>query len=104
MAPRTGRMSESARRTAIPAVPSWMAMSGGVPSRPAGAVTTPRMETRPPIAAWRASAIAITGLAVGVGLGDGVGVGVATGVGVGLPVGDADGIDVGIGVAVGPGW
>ena len=80
----------------IPPVASWIARSGGEPSRPASAVTTPVTVTLAPTVTARADAI---GIAVGVGEGvcDGVGDGVGEGAGV------RDGPGVGVGVGVGDG-
>src|SRR5919107_1679675 len=66
--PTDGRANASGRRTMIPAVASWIAMSGGVPSRPAAAVTTPRTVTRLSIGSDRAPPIVVAGSGVGDGL------------------------------------
>src|SRR4051812_30385466 len=110
--PRAGRASESPRRTMTPAESSWTEMSGGVPRRPASAVTVPLIVTRAPTLSRRASAIEIRppdGTGVGLALGGGVGLGGSVGVGdavaVGVGVGDGLGVGdgAGVGVAVGRG-
>src|SRR5688572_3514554 len=88
----------------MPPVASPIASSDGVPSRPASAVTMPRIVTVDPIGLVRAAAIVSP---IGDGLGDGsaVGadVGVAVGIGVGAPVGDGVGSGAGDGVGSGIG-
>ena len=88
----------SARRTTMPAVASWIAISGGVPRRPASAVTTPATLTtgarrlgrtvgdrdRSADAGRRSGSASGVGgrrsaSASAVGVGDGVGVGVGVG-------------------------
>src|SRR5258705_2334858 len=78
-----------------------MAMRGGVPRRPASAVTTPRTMTAVPMARPRASAIEIVAAGLGVGLGEGLGVGVGVTLGVGLGVGT--GLGEGLGGVDAPG-
>ena len=87
-APAAGPCRRSGRRS--PAVESWIASSGGVPSRPASAVTTPLTVTRRPIGEGprlgdrdRGRGGAGLGLGLGLGAVDGVGVGVGAGVGLG---------------------
>ena len=90
-----------------------MAITGGRPSRPPSAVTTPATVTTVPTGTARASTIVIVGGAVGPGVGVGfivgatVGAGenVGCGVGVGADVGWTVGTTVGaaVGAAVG-GW
>src|SRR5262245_57442507 len=89
----------------IPAVPSAIARSGGVPSRPASAMTTPVTVTVTPTFARRASAIVGTEVGGGVFVGPGVGDGVALGPGVpeGAIVGDGVAVAVGSGVDIAEG-
>jgi hypothetical protein len=112
IAPRAGAGMPSGKRTAMPAVPSAIANTRGVPSRPASAVTTPATRRTVPIGAPRASAMSRVGGGVGPGVGavdgpgDGVGAMVGDGRGVGLGVaagvgaGTGDGVMVGIGTGV----
>ena len=107
--PRLGDVIPSGIRTAMPPVPSAIAISGGVPRRPPSAVTTPATLTTVPIGTPRASTMLSvpggvgTGVGVGFAVGAGVGVGPGVRVGVGLAVGAAVGavVAVGAGVAVG---
>ena len=98
----------------IPPSASPIANSGGVPRRPACAVTVPRTTMRLPIGAVLAAAGSRTtdpgvgvgvgrGVGVGVGRGVDVGVGEAEGAGVGVAVGGGVGVGLGIGVGVGSG-
>lgn len=112
MAPRGGVATPAGRRTTMPAVESAIASSGGVPSRPASAVTTPVTLTVDPTAAVRATEMGMVvavGCGVGVGdeVGSGVGVEVGCGVGTWVGVGVGPGVEVevgsGDGVAVGSG-
>ena len=86
--PRGGALAPSGRRTAIPPLASAIARSGGVPRRPASAITTPLTDTVVPTGRRRASAIDSEGVGwatvEGVAVGAGVGIGVAGGAGVGL--------------------
>ena len=110
--PRPGAATPSGRRTTIPPLGSWIAMSGGVPRRPASAVTTPATLTIEPIGCRRATPIDIAagdaeggGVVVGRGVALGVGAGVweGPGLGVGVGVGDGPGDSLGLGVGVGVG-
>src|SRR5436190_22255557 len=98
--PRAGGATPSGRRTAMPPVPSAIAMSGGMPSRPASAVTTPATDRTVPTGAPRAS----TTSTVGGGVGPGVAVGAVVRLGVGAVVvrGAADGDEAGLGADEGP--
>ena len=80
-------------------------MSGGVPRRPASAMTTPATETLVPTGRCRASAMDTVATGGCVGEADGVGVGAALGLGPGVDVGAGvgDGVAVGVGVGVGAG-
>src|SRR5215207_3740591 len=91
----------SGSRMAMPPVPSAIAMTGGTPSRPASAVTTPATLTTVPTGAPRASTMLIVGGAVGPVVGVGVAVAVGRGVAVGLGGGAMVGDEVARGVAVG---
>ena len=63
--PRAGAATPSGSLTGIPPVASAMARSGGVPSLPASATTTPRTNTVVPIGLSRAAAMVIGGDALG---------------------------------------
>ena len=107
--PRAGRAASSGSRTTIPPVPSWIAMSGGVPSRPGSAVTVPRTVTVAPIglAAGLRDRVDRRGRGRGRGRGDRRSrgsrspVGFAEGVGDGATDGDGVGATVGEGVGGG---
>ncbi len=104
--PRDGAEKPSGSFTTMPPVASPMAMRGGVPSRPASAVTMPRTVTVDPTGLVRAAAIVSPtgeGLGDGSAVGVGVGVGLTVAVGVGSDVGDAVGSGVGVGVGAGVG-
>ena len=92
--PRAGGATPSGSLTGIPPVASAMARSGGVPSLPASATTTPRTNTVVPIGLSRAAAMVIGGDALGEadGAAEGEGEGVAEG----------DGERLGAAVGVGP--
>ena len=64
----------SGRRMAIPPVPSAIAMRGGIPRRPASAVTTPVIIKTVPTGAPRASTTSTVGGGVGPGVPVGAGV------------------------------
>ena len=96
--PRPGAASPSASLTTSPPVASSIAMSRGVPSRPASAVTTPATVTVAPIGSPRASPMG-RGMDPGDGVGDAVGAGR-------LGAADGDGLDDGLGDGLGEagGW
>ena len=109
--PRAGVATPSGSLTGIPPVASAMARSGGVPSLPASATTTPRTNTVVPIGLRRAAAMVIGGDALGEADGAAEGEGGCRGrrreagsgrwrrptVGVGSTVGDGDRVGVGVG-------
>jgi len=72
----------SSRRTASPAVTSWITNNAGVPIRPGSAVTTPRTRTWLPTGRRRASPMDVK--PSGDGVGEGLGLGVGEGAGVAL--------------------
>ena len=104
MAPLAGGRMPSGTRTTMPPVASAIAISGGVPSRPASAITIPLTVTVEPTGRRRASAMDRPGLGCGEadGVGEAVGVGGALADGAGLGLGD--GGDVGSTVGVGRGF
>jgi hypothetical protein len=87
----------------MPPVESAIAMSDGVPSRPASAMTTPATETLVPTGRCRASAMGVAMTGGGVGEAAGVGVGAVLGLGAGVAVGAGVGDGVWSGVGVGDG-
>src|SRR5664279_4176262 len=90
----------------MPPLASATTPSGGSPTRPGSALTTPRMRTVVPIAAPCATAI-VEGSPVGAGVGDGAGAGDGVGdgawLGDGAGLGDGDGVGVGAGLGEGDG-
>ena len=86
----------------MPPLESWIAMSGGVPRRPACAVTIPATLTVVPIGSRRALAM-VTIPDDGDGVGDADGLGEADAVGEGARVGVGVGATEALGAGVGEG-